>query len=122
MVLPAEIKAALLAALADEDLRTQVRGLLGIEEREKEIKHLKEIVEAQNAKIKEQDQRLSEIEQYSRKNVLNFTGIPEGKDENCLQLALDLGQGWKPLKISGGVQGPGGVNQIPEYRPQGTYP
>ena len=92
MVLPADIKAALLAALTDQDLRTQVRELLGIEEREREIKQLKETVEAQTVKIKDQERRLSEIEQYSRKNVLNFTGIPEEKDENCLQLALDLGK------------------------------
>ena len=92
MVLAEEIKAALLAALTDQDLRTQVRELLGIEEREREIKQLKETVAAQNTKIKEQEQRLSEIEQYSRKNVLNFTGIPEQNDENCLQLALDLGK------------------------------
>ena len=91
-MLPTDVKAALLAALADQDLRTQVRGLLGIEEREREIKHLKETVEAQNIRIKEQEQRLSELEQYSRKNVLNFTGIPEPSDENCLQLAIDLGK------------------------------
>ena len=50
----------------------------------------KEQVAAQKTVIEDQDQRLSELEQYSRRNCLNFTGIPEAKEENTVQLAIDL--------------------------------
>ena len=37
MALPADVKKALLAALAGQDLRTEGRGLLGTEESERDI-------------------------------------------------------------------------------------
>ena len=37
-----------------------------------------------------QEERLAELEQYSRRNCLNFAGVPETKDENTVQLAIDL--------------------------------
>ena len=86
----AEMKTALLAMLSDGDIRSMLRDVLGVEEREREIAELKEQVVAQKTVIEEQDQRLAELEQYSRRNCLNFTGIPETKDENTVQLAIDL--------------------------------
>ena len=88
--LPAEMKATLLAMLGDEDIRSTLRELLGVEKREKEIRELKEEVAAQKAVIQQQEDRLSELEQYSRRNCLNFTGVPEDKEENTVQLAIDL--------------------------------
>lgn len=86
----ADMKAALLAMLSDGEIRATLRELLGVEEKEKEIAELKEEVTAQRATINEQEQRLAELEQYSRRNCLNFTGVPESKDENTVQLAIDL--------------------------------
>lgn len=86
----AELKKALLAMLGDGEVRSMLRDLLGVEEREKEVAELKEQVAAQKTVIEEQDQRLAELEQYSRRNCLNFTGIPETKDENAVQLAIEL--------------------------------
>lgn len=86
----AELKTTLLAMLGDGEVRSILRNLLGVEEREKEIADLKEQVAAQKSVIEDQDQRLSELEQYSRRNCLNFTGIPEAKEENTVQLAIDL--------------------------------
>ena len=68
-MLPAEMKAALLAVLEDSDLRTQVRALLGVEERDREIAVLKDTNKAQQRLIEEQEERLSELEQYSRKTA-----------------------------------------------------
>ena len=86
----AEMKTALLAMLSDGEIRSTLRELLGVEEREKEIAALREEVASQREIINEQEQRLSELEQYSRRNCLNFTGVPENKDENTVQLAIDL--------------------------------
>ncbi|KAF0314313.1 hypothetical protein FJT64_015193 [Amphibalanus amphitrite] len=84
------MKTTLLAMLEDSEIRATLRGLFGIEEKEKEIKELKEEVAAQKVIITEQNDRLSELEQYSRRNCLNFTGIPEARDENAVQLAIDV--------------------------------
>ena len=84
------MKAALLAVLEDSDLRTQVRALLGVEERDREIAVLKDTNKAQQRLIEEQEERLSELEQYSRKNCLNFTGLPETEGENPMQLVADI--------------------------------
>ena len=86
----AEMKAALLAMLGDSEIRSTLRELLGVEEREKEIAELKAEVAAQRTTINEQENRLAELEQYSRRNCLLFTGVPERKDENTVQLAIDL--------------------------------
>lgn len=86
----ADMKAALLAMLSDGDVRATLRELLGVEEKEREIAELKEQVSAQRVMISEQEQRLADLEQYSRRNCLNFTGVPENKDENVVQLAIDL--------------------------------
>ena len=86
----AEMKTALLAMLGDEEVRSMLKDLLGVKQRETEIADLKEQVAAQKTVIEDQDQRLSELEQYSRRNCLNFTGIPEAKEENTVQLAIDL--------------------------------
>ena len=85
-----DIKATLLAMLGDDDVRSMLRAVFGMEEKEKQIKELKEEVAAQKAVIIEQDDRLAQLEQYSRRNCLNFTGVPESKDENTIQLATEL--------------------------------
>ena len=51
MALPEDVKKALLAVLAGQDLCTEVRELLGTEESERDITQLKEIVEAQQIKL-----------------------------------------------------------------------
>ena len=84
-----DLKTALLAMLSDQDIRSTLRELLGVE-KEKQLKELKDEVEAQKAVIADQEERLADLEQYSRRNCLNFTGIPEEKDENTVQLAIDL--------------------------------
>ena len=85
-----DLKATLLAMLDDEQVRSRLRDVFRVEEKEKEIRELKEEVAAQKTLIEEQNGRLAELEQYSRRNCLNFTGIPENKDENTVQLAVDL--------------------------------
>ena len=87
-----EIKATLLTMLGDPEVRTTLRALFGMEEKEKELQELKEEVAAQRVVISQQEERLAELEQYSRRNCLNFAGIPENDDENTVQLALDLGK------------------------------
>ena len=84
------MKTTLLAMLEDGDIRATLRSLFGIEEKEKEIKELKQELAAHKAVIGEQNDRLAELEQYSRRNCLNFTGIPENRDENAVQLAIDV--------------------------------
>ena len=85
-----EIKTTLLAMLGDEDIRATLRDLFGLDEKEKEIRELKQEVASQKTLIEEQGERLAELEQYSRRNCLNFTGIPEARDENTVQLAIDV--------------------------------
>ncbi|KAF0298475.1 hypothetical protein FJT64_004152 [Amphibalanus amphitrite] len=86
----AEMKAKFLAFLQDEDIRKEVRKLFGVEEKEREIAELKSLVKTQEAQIVDQDKRLNELEQYSRRNCLSYTGIPEESAENPVQLAIDL--------------------------------
>ncbi|KAF0305627.1 hypothetical protein FJT64_002527 [Amphibalanus amphitrite] len=102
--IPDDMKEKLVAMLADEDIRAMLRGIFGVEEREREVRELKEEVAvqkavcaelkeemaAQRAVIQQQEVRLADLEQYSRRNCLNFTGVPEEKEENAVQLALDL--------------------------------
>ena len=85
-----DMKAALLAVLGDEEIRATLRTVFGVEEKEREIRELKQEVKAQKVLLEEQGERLTELEQYSRRNCLNFTGVPENKDENAVQLAIDL--------------------------------
>ena len=49
---PVYVKKALLVVLADQDLRTEVRELLGIEKSERDIMQLKEIVKAKYYYVK----------------------------------------------------------------------
>ena len=51
MSLPADVKKALLAVLADQNLCTEVRQLLDIEESERSIMQVKEIVEAKQINL-----------------------------------------------------------------------
>ena len=51
IALPADVKKALLAVLADKEPHTKVRELLGIEESERDIMQRKEIVEAEQIKL-----------------------------------------------------------------------
>ena len=87
-----DMKAMLLAMLGDQEVRSTLRALFGVDEKEKELQELKEKVAAQETLISQQEERLADLEQYSRRNCLNFTGIPENSDENTVQLALDLGK------------------------------
>ena len=84
------MKAALLAMLGDEEIRSSLRALFGVEEKEREIKELKQEVATQKALLEEQGNKLAELEQYTRRNCLNYTGVPETKNENTVQLAIDL--------------------------------
>ena len=95
----------LLAMLGDQELRSALRALFGVDEKgkelqkvkekelqelkEKELQELKERVAAQEVLIS-QNERLVDLEQYSRRNCLNFTRIPENADESTTHLALDL--------------------------------
>ncbi|KAF0295879.1 hypothetical protein FJT64_006593 [Amphibalanus amphitrite] len=85
-----DLKAGLLAMLGDAEIRATLRELFGLEEKEKEIRELKEEVAASKLVISQQEERLADLEQYSRRNCLNFTGVPESRDENTVQLAIDL--------------------------------
>ena len=87
-----DMKTMLLAMLGDQEVRSTIRALLGVEEKEQELRQLKEEVAAQKLLISQQEERLADLEQYSRRNCLNFTGIPENADENTVQLAMDLGK------------------------------
>ena len=86
------MKAMLLAMLGDQEVRSTIRTLLGVDEKEKELQELKEEVAAQKLLLSQQDERLADLEQYSRRNCLNFAGIPENADENTVQLAMDIGK------------------------------
>ena len=86
----ADIKATLLAMLGDSEIVSMLRGVFGLEQKEKEIQDLKQEVAAQKAQISEQSDRIAELEQYSRRNCLNFTGVPESENENSVQLAIEL--------------------------------
>ena len=86
------MKAMLLAMLGDQEVRSTLRALFGVDEKEKELQELKEEVAAQKVQLAQQEERLADLEQYSRRNCLNFAGIPENEDENTVQLALDLGK------------------------------
>lgn len=85
-----DIKAALLAMLGDAEVRSTLRAVFGVEEKEREIRELKLEVATQKAQLEEQGNKIAELEQYSRRNCLNYTGVPENKDENTVQLAIDL--------------------------------
>ena len=63
----ADMKAALIAMFNDGEIRAILWELLGVEKKEKEMMELKEKVAAQRATINEQEQRLAELEQYSRR-------------------------------------------------------
>ena len=84
------MKTMLLAVLQDPEVRSSLRALFGVDEKEEELKELKEQVAAQQALISQQEERLADLEQYSRRNCLNFAGIPENDSENTVQLAIDL--------------------------------
>ena len=47
--MPGDMKEKLVAMLADEDIRSLLRGIFGVEEREREVRELREEVEAQKA-------------------------------------------------------------------------
>ena len=46
-MLPIDIKSSLLAMLGDDDVRSMLRGIFGVEEREREVRELREEVAAQ---------------------------------------------------------------------------
>ncbi|KAF0303217.1 hypothetical protein FJT64_024794 [Amphibalanus amphitrite] len=84
------MKTALLALLGDQEIVKTLREVFGVDQKEKELQTLKEEVAAQKLIIEQQEERLHDLEQYSKRNCLNFTGVPENPDENTLQLAVDL--------------------------------
>ena len=82
---PEKLKAVLLACLTDKDvmdaLTCSLKGEL--KKRDEEIASLKE-------KVREQEQALNELEQYSRRNILNVSGLPEKPNEAPVKVAIDL--------------------------------
>ena len=72
----AELKTTLLAMLGDGEVRSILRNLLGVEEREKEIADLKEQVAAQKSVIEDQDLRTGTVFQ---EELSQLHGHPRGE-------------------------------------------
>ena len=93
MAVEAEVKEKILDALNDPDMAACLEAILGpivsravsaaMEAKDEEIAKLKE--EVTECKLK-----IDELEQYSRKNCLNVTGIPETSEESTNQIIKDL--------------------------------
>lgn len=94
MVPPIDFKAGLIAALKDDEvaelLKERVFGPIVREavaalcaKKDEEINALKEEV----SKLSEQ---VNDLEQYSRRQCLNFSGIPEQQNENTDKLVMEV--------------------------------
>ncbi|XP_043193052.1 uncharacterized protein LOC122365686 [Amphibalanus amphitrite] len=88
------LKRALMACFSDNEIRKSLRDIFKeeLESRDKEIKQLKEQVNEQKKIIEAQADAIDDIEQYSRRNCLNFNGVTETANEKPVRLAIDLGR------------------------------
>ena len=88
------LKRALVACFSDSDVRKSLRDIFKeeLESRDKEIKQLKLQVSEQKKIIEAQAEAMDDLEQYSRRNCLNFNGVSETVSEKPMRLAIDLGR------------------------------
>jgi uncharacterized coiled-coil protein SlyX len=69
-----------------------------IETLSNEVGELRTECEELRSKYTDLESKSDDLEQYSRRNSLRICGVPETKDENCLQIVLDLAN--KNLQLS----------------------
>ena len=83
---------AMTACLTNPEVRKSLRDLFKeeLESRDKEISQLKEKVNEQQKLIEAQTDMIDDLEQYSRRNCLNFNGVAETANEKPVRLAIDL--------------------------------
>ena len=91
----AEIKEKILDAIKDPETAAVLEAILApivgaavkaaMDAKEEEISKLKE-------ELKEVKTKLDDLEQYSRKNCVNISGIPESAGESTSKLVCDLGK------------------------------
>ena len=88
------LKRAMMACFSDSGIRQSLRDIFKeeFESRDREIKQLKEQVSEQKKIIEAQAETIDDIEQYSRRNCLNFNGVAETANEKPTRVAVDLGR------------------------------
>ena len=86
------LEAALIACFSKAEVKLSLLSLFKseFEKRDAEIAALKEEVGNLKTIVARQVDELDEMEQYSRRNILNFNGLPESDGEDGVQLGIDL--------------------------------
>ena len=91
-ITPATLEAALIACFSKAEVKLSLFSLFQSEfdKRDAEIAALKEEVGSLKKLVARQAEDLDDMEQYSRRNILNFSGLPETDGEDAVQLGIDL--------------------------------
>ena len=91
-ITPATLEAALIACFSKAEVKLSLLSLFQseFEKRDAEIAALKEEVGSLKKLVTRQAEELDDMEQYSRRNILNFSGLPESDSEDSVQLGIDL--------------------------------
>ena len=91
-ITPATLEAALIACFSSAEVKLSLFSLFQSEfdKRDAEIAALKEEVGSLKKLVARQADAVDEMEQYSRRNILNFNGLSESEDEDSVQLGIDL--------------------------------
>ena len=84
------------AALSNEDIIRKLQAAV-VSQLRKEVSELRELVKGKDTQLEELRNRVSALEdaadsqeQYSRRNSLRISGVPEADNEDILKLSLDL--------------------------------
>ena len=87
---PEELKVLLLSCFQDAELMKSLRENLldpfvkqELEKRDKKIEQLEQ-------QVQQQQQAINDLEQYSRRNILNIDGVPESEGEQPVKVAIEI--------------------------------
>ena len=91
-ITPETLEAALIACFSKAEVKLSLFSLFQseFEKRDAEIAALKAEVGSLKKLVTRQADDLDDIEQYSRRNILNFNGVAESDGEDGVQLGIDL--------------------------------
>ena len=92
VITPETLEAALMACFSKAEVKLSLFSLFQseFEKRDAEIAALKAEVGSLKMLVTRQADDLDDIEQYSRRNILNFNDVAESDGEDGVQLGIDL--------------------------------
>ena len=87
---PEELKVLLLSCFQNAELMTSLRENLLDPFVKQELEKRDQKIEQLERQVQQQQQTINDLEQYSRRNILNIDGVPETEGEQPVKVAIEV--------------------------------